>query len=86
MVAGRLLPNRMGIPMAVKKLVVLPLEKTLENTVLSPYLPAVSNAILVIMEYPFLKRKIGPGSKMKLVTLLVPFRVVMTGETSKLNP
>lgn len=60
---------------------------TFDSTVLSPNLPAVSNAILVISARPFLNLKIGPGSNIKLLTLLgPPFDEVITGVRSKLKP
>ena len=86
MVAGRLLPNLRGIPSAANKLVFFFGVKTLVNTVLSPNLPPVSNAMRVMSRNPFLNRNISPGSKIKLLTLLRPLLVVMTGDTSKLNP
>ena len=86
MEGGRLFPNRMGISRATNKLFFFGGVKTLESTVLSPNRPAVSKAILVISAYPFLNRKMGPGSKIKLLTLLVPPVAVITGPKSKLNP
>jgi hypothetical protein len=86
MEAGRLFPNRMGIAKAAHKLVFFAGLNTLESTVLSPNLPAVSKAILVMIAYPFLSRKMGPGSKITLLTLLIPLVVEITGAKSKLNP
>ena len=74
------------MPTAINELVLFEGLNTLENTVLSPNLPAVSKAALAITENPFFRRKMAPGSKIRLPTLLVPLVVVITGVKSKLNP
>jgi hypothetical protein len=86
MEGGRLLPNLRGMPTAITELIFFAGLNSLENTVLSPNLPAVSKAILVVIANPFLSRKMGPGSKIKLLTLLIPLVVAITGVKSKLNP